>query len=233
MRRLPYLVRFFLAAPPTARSMTTAFAATTAASAAIVVAAPERAGAALLPVLLLQLFTVSSGFLVPARRGHYDILLAMGQPRIAIAVVHWMTSAAVGLGSCGVVAVIESLAGGGDHRAVRASGTLMAIGVVSTMPWAINVRLPRYAAAIAWLIVLLCARAVMPPEEATSRPSFLPFPAAEQALAFILYPPALVGRSLEGGDWPAAAILAGLATLSMAWALATVHRSDIPLEAAQ
>jgi hypothetical protein len=38
---------------------------------------------------------------------------------------------------------------------------------------------------------------------------------------------------LDGPDRLAALIVLGVASLAMAWALATVYRSDIPLEAAQ
>ena len=232
MRGLRYLVRFFHVAPPTPAA-TSAFVATTAAAVPIVFVAPERAPDALMPVLLLQLFTVSSGFLVPARRGHYDILLAMGHPRLAVAVVHWIGSAAAGLASCGSLIAADALAGGGQHARLRASGTLIAIVVASTIPWSINVRLPRYTSAIVWLLTLLTVRAALPSYQPGALTTSSLAAAAERAIAFVLYPPALVGRSLEGPDWLSAAIVVGVAAGAMVWALTTVHRSDVPLEAAQ
>ena len=52
-------------------------------------ARPSRSAGAMVPVLLLQLFAASSGFEVPARRGHYDLLLTSGHHRIWMALVHW------------------------------------------------------------------------------------------------------------------------------------------------
>ena len=77
MSRWLYMFRFFLVVPPMPLLMIGAFAVITVAIAAVVVLNPSRATGALTPILLLQLFACSSGFDVPARRGHYDLLLML------------------------------------------------------------------------------------------------------------------------------------------------------------
>ena len=71
------------------------------------------------PVLLLQLFAAASGFMVPARRGHYDLLLTRGDSRLAIAVVHWAMSILPGVLSWFVLAAIERMYGGNEPRIRR------------------------------------------------------------------------------------------------------------------
>jgi hypothetical protein len=66
-------------------------------SMAVISIEPGRAASALTPILLLQLFACSSGFDVPARRGHYDLLLTHGETRHRIVVGHWLASAFPGL----------------------------------------------------------------------------------------------------------------------------------------
>src|SRR4029434_11222861 len=99
VRDLPFLIRFFRVVPPVPPMMTGTFLVLTLASAAVVVANPVRAPGTLVPVLLLQVFAAASGFALPARRGHFDLLLTRGSSRTLIALVHWAMSIAPGLAS--------------------------------------------------------------------------------------------------------------------------------------
>ena len=58
-------------------------------------------------MLLLQLFGNSSGFDVPARRGHYDLLLTHGEARRRIIIGHWAASALPGVASWLVLGVVS------------------------------------------------------------------------------------------------------------------------------
>jgi hypothetical protein len=209
-----------------------AFVVMTVASAIVIVVDPLRAAGALTPILLLQLFGASSGFDVPARRGHYDLLLTHGGPRRWIIVAHWLASALPGVVSWLTLAAICAIAGRG-HVSLFSSGTLVAVGLVSTIPWATTVRLPRFAGAIGWLLIVATVSLVTPgiltldgtPGERSSW--------AQTAWASLVYPPVLVGEHLIGTD--ALRVVPGLlfAAIALAVAFRSVDRRDIPLEAAQ
>ena len=73
---------------------------------------PSRSADLMRPVLLLQLFAASSGFEVPARRGHYDLLLTSGHRRIWVALVHWAISIAPGVLAWLLLALVDAV---GEH----------------------------------------------------------------------------------------------------------------------
>jgi hypothetical protein len=195
---------------------------------------PSRSGDLMRPVLLLQLFAASSGFEVPARRGHYDLLLTSGHRRIWVALVHWAISIAPGVLAWLVLAVVEVTAHGDADTNLLASGTCAAMGLVSTMPWAITVRLPRFSGGIGWLLVLTLSTSVlssarMPGSSGANEVGESIWSAWE----FLVYPAVFVGRELSIGDGLIAAPALVLALAAMAVACRWVSRASIPLEAAQ
>jgi hypothetical protein len=182
---------------------------------------PARSAGAMVPVLLLQLFAASSGFEVPARRGHYDLLLTSGHQRVWMALLHWGTSIAPGLVAWLLLAVVESAVTGGFRTRLLASGTWAAMVLVSTLPWAITVRLPRFSGGIGWLLALAISTSVWPSMQAWS------------VWGFLVYPAGFVGRTMSLHDGLAAAPAIVLAVSSMAVACRWVSRASVPLEAAQ
>src|SRR5262245_52818225 len=136
MRRWLYLARFFLIAPPMPMLMIGAFVVATSFGVLFVILDPARASGALTPVLLLQSFACASGFDVPARRGHYDLLLTHGEPRRRIILAHWGASAAPGVVGWLLIAIVQYLAGnGGERTLLLGAGTATAMILVSTIPW--------------------------------------------------------------------------------------------------
>ena len=128
MTRWLYLARFFLVVPPMPLLMVGAFLVATGVSAAVIVVEPSRASGALTPILLLQLFACSSGFDVPARRGHYDLLLTHGEARRRVIVAHWAASALPGVLCWLLLAILGYTTNSGDSRtALFNRGTLVAI----------------------------------------------------------------------------------------------------------
>lgn len=97
MSRWFYMFRFFAVVPPMPMLMIGAFGVVTAAIAVVIIFDPSRAPGALTPILLLQLFACSSGFDVPARRGHYDLLLTHAGSRRLVVLGHWVASACPGV----------------------------------------------------------------------------------------------------------------------------------------
>lgn len=230
-----YLARFFLVVPPMPLLMVGAFAVTTCIAAIVIVVEPARAAGALTPVLLLQLFACSSGFDVPARRGHYDILLTHGATRRRIVIGHWAASALPGLCCWLLLGGLHLLTANESRTSLFSPGTLFAVVTVSTIPWAITVRLPRFSGAIGWLLIVVTQLFALPDMlsvDVSSRignwTSWL-----QQAWAVLMYPVLLVGQDLGADD--ALIVLPGLLFVlaAMGAAFWSVNRRDIPLEAAQ
>jgi hypothetical protein len=212
--------------------MVATFVAVTIVGAIMIALEPGTAANALLPVLVLQLFAASSGFALPARRGHYDLILTIGERRAWIAAAHWVTSILPGVVSWIVLSAVELVTTLGSGTSIVSSGSLAALAVTSALPWALTVALPRFAAAIGWLLLLSVVAASVPATSlvggAAGSGSWL-----ERAGASLLYPPGLVGGSVVGsrGLEVLPALLAAAA--AMACALVWIERHDYPLEAAQ
>ena len=226
-------LRFFRIVPTQPTLMIWTFLVVVCVGAIAIVQEPSRSAGAMVPVLLLQLFAASSGFEVPARRGHYDLLLTSGQHRVWMALVHWMTSSAPGVLAWLMLATIETMSTGGQTR-LLASGTFAAMGLVSTLPWAITVRLPRFSGGIGWLLALAIFTSVLASgnvpgrEPAISTDDFL-----GSAWGFLVYPVAFVGRELGIAEGLIAAPALMVSVVSMVAACRWVSHASVPLEAAQ
>jgi hypothetical protein len=196
--------------------------------------APSESPRALVPVLLLQVFAASSGFSVPSRRGHYDLLLTSGYNRVWIALVHWGASVAPGIVVWLTLAAIEIAASRGARASLLTYGTWVALCLVSTLPWAITVRLPRFAGAIGWLLTLAVSANIWPATHLSHTLSTgAPLDLVLASWTFLVYPPSLVGRDLRLIEALVAAPALVIACASMIAACRWVSRSSIPLEAAQ
>ena len=224
-------IRFYRVVPPVSPLMRASFIALTAASIVAVVLDPESASTAAVPILVLQVFAASAGFAVAARRGHYDVLLTGGVGRLGTALVHWMMSVAPGVACCLALGTAEVVAAP-NPRAVSLSGTFTALFVVSTMPWAMTVAMPRFTGAIGWMLVFVMVQALVP--QAGSAPFGAPDPmegsAWVSALTVLLFPIGMAGRDLTPH---VAAVLPVVVVsgASMAAALVWIHVADVPLEA--
>jgi hypothetical protein len=95
------------------------------------------------------------------------------------------------------------------------------MALVSTLPWAINVRLPRFSGGIGWLVALAISTSVWPSMQSSS------------AWRVLVYPASLVGQRLGVNETLIAAPAMVLALGSMAMACRWICRASVPLEAAQ
>ena len=235
MRDVWYLVRFFHVVPPVPSMMTATFVVLTMASAAAIAADPNGAPGSLVPILLLQSFAASSGFALPARRGHYDLLLTRGSARTLIALVHWAMSIAPGLASWIVLAVLELVLSAGARDRLFASGTCAAVFLVSTLPWAITVALPRFSGGIGWMLVAVTVattfstRVLGQWSASSTQIEELIWPAS----SFFLYPLGAIGRDLSRAELLAVCPALALGVSGMVVAFRWLVDRDIPLEAAQ
>jgi hypothetical protein len=228
-----YLLRFFRVVMPLPGMILWTFAGLVAGASAMIVIAPSRTAGALAPLLLMQMFAASSGFAVPARRGHYDLLLTRTGNRVSIAIAHWVTSIAPGLASWLILASVEALTTG-QAAVCLSSGTCVALALVSTIPWAVTVTLPRFSGGIGWLLVLTMAGITFSPDN----PEWLSTPGRAQTTltaswALLVYPLTSVGRHLSIHDLMLLAPALILAVMSMGIACGWVARATFPLEAAQ
>jgi hypothetical protein len=234
MARIAYVIRFFRIVSPLPPLMIAAFAATTTVTAAMMTIHPGRMKSAMTPLLVLQLFACSSGFMIPARRGHYDLLLTAGESRARIATVHWMMSVLPGVLAWASVGLIDVALRRGAHG-VLSSGSLAAVALVSTLPWATTVALPRFAGAIGWLVTLAIVAATVP--DALDSRVFTAVGGGgswvHATLVLLLFPPLLVGENIVGPQgWLAAPALAAAAA-SVVYAFTWIGHHDIALESAQ
>lgn len=218
MRGTAFLIRFFCVVPPVPPLMHGAFAASAVAAAvALGLQATDPYGA-LAPVFLLQALAASSGFAVPARRGHYDLLLTSGVSRLRIGIAHLAASILPGIVCWMVMTALEAITSGGFPGVSLASGTLAALVIVSALSWAATVPLPRLTGGMIWLLIF-----VAPVDHAL-------FPATASVL---LLPWTLVGANvLAFGAMPVATASAVVVT-AVVGALTWVCRTDITLQVAR
>jgi hypothetical protein len=226
-----YPLRFFRVVAPLPPLIGWTFLVLVVAGALVIARDPSRASGAMIPILLLQLFAASSGFDVPARRGHYDLLFTSGSGRVWMALVHWATSIGQGIAAWLVLVVVERISSGGAAAALLEAGTWAAVALVSTLPWAITVRLPRFSGAIGWLLVLAMSTSVWPTSSMASSGD-VDHPIAS-AWWFLVYPPSVVGHAFDMRDALAATPALFLACVAMAAACRWVSKASVPLEAAQ
>lgn len=198
------------------------FAAIIAAAAIVIVLGSSMSSRALAPLFLLQALATSSGFTSPARRGHYDLLFTTGQTRAQIALVHWAMSALPGTVAWLLIGVVELVAWRGTSVPSLASGTAAGMFLVSTLPWAATVSLPRLTGGISWMLVAVLAISVVPEMGRTVT-----------APASLLHPWMLAGRRLTSDEIVQVAPAMIVALGAMAAALTWIGRQDVPLETAQ
>lgn len=218
MRGTAFLIRFFRVVPPVPPLIRGAFAASVAAAAvALGVHATDPRGA-LAPVFLLQTLAASSGFAVPARRGHYDLLLTSGVTRLRIGVAHFAASILPGTLCWMVIAALEAISAGGFPVVSLASGTVAGLTIVSALSWAATVPLPRLTGGIVWLLIF-----VAPVDHGL-------FPATATALVL---PWTLVGANLMTlGVIPVMTASAAV-VIAVVGALTWICRTDIALQVAR
>jgi hypothetical protein len=228
--RVVELIRFFHVVPPTPRLLTLCTVAIMCAVGAVILSEPQRAADGLVPLLTLQLFAVSTGFGASARRGFYDFILTSGIARVAVALVQWTTAGApVVIGWLLLAALEASLSG--HPPTMLSTGSVVAMVVVSTIPWAVTTALPRFSGAIGWVLLAVLVTSLFPGDSRELWRGGGPSRFGD-AWEYLLFPSRLAGRDAST-YWPAAVTAVTASTSAMVAALVSIHRGAIPLEAAQ
>jgi hypothetical protein len=225
-------VRFFGVVRPVPRLTRIAFAGITVASALALALSDATGARLLLPVLVLQTFAVSTGFVTYARRGHFDVLLTGGISRETVAVVYWLIAALPGVSCWAALAILEIAVRG--HTSLLTAGTLTALTSVSTIPWATTMPLTRFAGAIGWLLILVMVAGLAPVDTVTAH---LWFRTADEAprftvVACLLFPARLVGQP-AAGNWPAIIVVLTAVVTGMVSSVWWVSGTSLALETGQ
>jgi len=225
-------VRFFGVVRPVPRLTRIAFGGITLASSLALALSDASGPRLLLPVLVLQTFAVSTGFVTYARRGHFDVLLTGGVSREQVAIVYWLLVALPGISCWGALAFLEMAVRG--HTSLLTAGTLTAMAGVSTIPWATTVPLTRFAGAIGWLLLLVMVAGLAPVDTVTTHlwrrtagePSWF------TVVAFLLFPTRLVGEPATG-NWPAIITVLTVVLTGMGSSVWWISRTSLALETGQ
>ena len=209
-------LRFLLVVSPPAAWMVAAFGASVLLGVVTLWLNPADVDSALGSILLLQMFSASSGFAGPAGRGYFDPLLTGGRSRLRIAISSLVASTLPGVAAWAVVVLTAVVLG--RSRTALAFHRQVALLLVSAIAWAGGLALPRMAAGGLWAFVLLTA--------ALSRGTIGDY------LAVVQSPPAGLHASLASaaafgvcpylllGEFPAARNLVVLcADLLLAWTI--------------
>lgn len=227
-------LRFFAIAQLHSPYMLLALAAVLVSGIGTLVVDPARGADAIAPLALLQMLAASSGFAVAARRGHFDLLLTAGPGRVNVGLAHLSLSILPGIIAWGTLGIVEMAVGATLRPLAFASGSVVAVWVISAAAWALTVPLPRLSGGIAWLLGIAMwmvgwsggSAAMLALTEGTAD-------VFSRGVIVTLCPFVLVGKRLSGSDailaMPAVILATSLAAAAVSW----IARMDVPLESAQ
>jgi hypothetical protein len=195
------------------------------------VLSPPELDSALAMVLFIQMFLASTGFLVLARRGHFDPLLVARSGRTWPMVWHWVVSVAPGILAWLGLAGVGCLAGSPVAQSALIGGRAAALAIVSLAAWPAGVALQRGGAGIIWVAILVAL--LIGHADLLSPPSIHLFAGAgctvlRHALTLLVCPFLLIGRHPAIGPAPvcAAVLFAALGILAV---LRRAERFDLYL----
>ena len=173
-------------------------------------------------ILFAQMFLASSGFVARARRGHLDPLLSSTRDRIPVVISHWALSVAPGVIAWGVVAGAAFMLGSPAATSALIGSRAAGLLVVSSMAWVLGFLLPRGAAGMLWMAVLLAV--LLQRTELLPDPSPAPAGAGtafRHALTLMLCPFLFVGNHPAVAPGArCAALLMSFVLLLLVWRLA-------------
>jgi hypothetical protein len=181
-------------------------------------ASPGELDSGLGMLLFVQMFLASSGFLVRARRGHFDPLLVGSGSRTSAIVWHWIVSIAPGVAGWICLAGAGCFLGSPTAVSALVGGRAAALFIVSALAWTAGFTLPRGAAGVVWvaaLLGLLLRRTdLLSPASMLSAPSET---VLRHAVTLVLCPFLLIGNHplLAPGAICVAALLAAVVLLAV------------------
>jgi hypothetical protein len=171
-------------------------------------------------LLFVQMFLASSGFLVRARRGHFDLILACtsSSGRARVLASHWLASVLPGFLGWTLVCVTAWSLGGGAWSFASIGSRFAALLIVSALAWTAGLALPRGAGGALWAAGLVAALLYRVDFVALTMSSSTPITLfAAHTAAIVLCPFLLLGTHapIPPGAIAAGACTAGLLLLSV------------------
>ena len=106
-------------------------------------------------ILFAQMFLASSGFVGYARQGHFDPVLTRFRARARVAAAHWAVSIAPGAIAWFLLAAAGASAGAPAAMSAIAGSRAAALLIVSSLAWVVGFALPRGAAGMLWVALLM------------------------------------------------------------------------------
>ena len=228
-------LRFMHVVPPLPRLMHGTFVCVVVAGVAAIALDPASAPHTLVPVLALQTFAVSTGFSGYVRRGYYDLLITGGTGRLTVACAQWVMAALPGLAAWLALATGEAVAGARRPELITPAAAA-AMALVSTLPWACTVSLPRFSAAIglftAWITVTTLGPPAAAGLERIGAPGTRIADGFTRAGNWLGASPSVAdgGSAWEMLPWMPALLVA---TVAMVVACTAIRRASFPLESGQ
>lgn len=134
---------------------------------------PSELDSGLGMILFGQMFLASTGFVVRARHGHLDPLLANGPGRTPVVVADYALSVAPGVVTWVVVSGTGLILGSSAAASALAGGRAAGLVVVSSLAWVLGFALPRGVAGMLWmgvLLAILTQRAELLPDASHASP---------------------------------------------------------------
>lgn len=118
-------------------------------------AEPKELDAGLGMILFAQMFLASSGFVTRARRGHFDPVLIDHARRIRASAAHCLVSVLPGVTAWLLLASVAAIVRAPAALSAFAGSRAAALTIVSALSWAAGFWLPRGAAGMLWMALLM------------------------------------------------------------------------------
>jgi hypothetical protein len=221
--------RYFAAVSPPPMTLTVVFGALAVGAGALEAFDRGSSDWVLASIAVVQLFATSTGFTRHATRGHYDPVL-IGSSRSRVALAHFAVSAAPGTLAWIACGACQGFAARSLSVPALTPAGLVALLLVSAVPWAATVRAAPFLGGALWLLLsvsLFAAGKLLGPLGSLhAQPAWgedHPLAAFAVGLAFPAVIPSL--------DWPPAILLAfaATATLALAGGSLQIARADVGL----
>lgn len=168
-------------------------------------------------ILFVQMYLASSGFASRARQGHFDPILTSALSRTVIVASHWVVSIAPGLLAWLAVAAVAAWSGSDTAASALSGQRAGGLLIVSSLAWTAGFALPRGAAGMLWMAMLVAL--------VSQRTDLL---ASRSAAALLACPFLLLGnRTGVSAEAVVVALLVSVVALLLVWRAA--DRLDIYL----
>ena len=116
---------------------------------------PQELDEGLGMVVVGQMFLASTGFAGRARRGQFDPLLVGAPDRMRVAAAHWLASTLPGAVAWLLLTTTAWLLGSSHVLSAIGGARAVALVIVSALSWAAGFWLPRGAAGMLWMTLLM------------------------------------------------------------------------------